>query len=382
MSELREGGVGRATMRDVAALSGTSIKTVSRVVNAEPGVSPALVARVRSAVERLGYQHNLQASNLRRAGGRTEAIGLLLEDVGNPYSSTLHRAIEDVARARGVIVLASSCDEDPGRERESIQAFTQRRVDGMILMPASHDQSYLLGELRAGTPIVMVDRAAAFLNVDDVVTDNRDGTARGVAHLIAHGHRRIAFLGDSATIWTAAERRAGYDHAHAVAGVPVDEALVRADLPTAEAAAAAVLALFDGPEPPTALFAARNLLAIGAVQALRRLGRQRSVALVGFDDFPLADLLEPAVTVIAQDPAEIGRVAARRLFARLDGDDGPPARTVVPSRLVARGSGRSGLRRPDDADVESRPATRGRARSRSGAGRTRARAGARAATST
>ena len=141
---------GRATMRDVAALAKVSLKTVSRVVNGERGVSPRLARRVSAASERLDYRHNLTASILRRSDGRSLTIGVVLEDVANPFASTLHRAIEDVAVQRGVLVLAGSSDEDERRERLLVAAFASRRVDGLIIQPSSHDHSYLRSERRAG----------------------------------------------------------------------------------------------------------------------------------------------------------------------------------------------------------------------------------------
>src|SRR5437879_2420393 len=150
-------------MRDVAALAKVSIKTVSRVVNGEPGVSPALARRVLAASERLDYRHNMTASSLRRSDGRSATIGVVLEDVANPFASALHRSIEDVAVKRGVLVLAGSSDEDGERERRLVSAFASRRVDGLIIQPSSHDHSYRLTERRDGTAKVFADRPPASL---------------------------------------------------------------------------------------------------------------------------------------------------------------------------------------------------------------------------
>src|SRR5882724_7817489 len=196
LSEQTQETARRPTMLDVAALAGVGLKTVSRVVNGEPGVSPTLEAKVRRAIEQLDYRRDANASMLRRLGGKTETIGLVLEDVANPFSSALHRAIEDSARARNVLVFAGSCDEDPRRERELIGSFRDRRVDGIIVVPAGHDHTYLYDEQRAGTALVFVDRPASNLGADSVVSDNLGGAAQAVSHLLKHGHRRIGFLGD------------------------------------------------------------------------------------------------------------------------------------------------------------------------------------------
>jgi len=324
-------------MRDVAALAGVSIKTVSRVVNQEPGVAPELVGRVLDAVDLLGYRHNLTASSLRRADHKTATIGLLLEDISNPFSSALHRAIEDVARHRGTLVLAGSSDEDPDRQQELLHALVSRRVDGLIAVPASGNQNALLRERRLGRPMVLVDRLAP--EADSVVVDNRAGVGQALRHLAAHGHRRIAFLGDLRSIWTATERHAGYVEALAAEGIMLNPHLVRMDVHGIDVAEAVVRELLAAADPPTALLAGQNLITIGAIHALQRLGLQHRAALVGFDDFPLADLLNPGVSVIAQDPTGLGQAAAELLFARVDGDRTPPRHVVVPTRLVPRGSG-------------------------------------------
>jgi LacI family transcriptional regulator len=325
------------TMRDVAALAGVSIKTVSRVVNREPGVSPELAARVLDAVALLGYRHNLTASSLRRADQKTATIGLLLDDSSNPFSSELLRAIEDVAWERGTLALAGSSDEDPDRQRELLHALVSRRVDGLIAVPASGNQSSLLRERLLGRPLVLVDRPAP--EADSVTVDNRAGAARALRHLVAHGHRRVAFLGDLRSLWTATERHAGYVEGLAAEDITLDPHLVVMDVRGVDAAERAVSALLSSAEPPTALLTGQNLITIGAIHALQRLGLQHRVALVGFDDFPLADLLDPRVSVVAQDPTAIGRAAAELLFARLDSDRRPPQQVVVPTRLIARGSG-------------------------------------------
>lgn len=326
-------------MREVAALAKVSIKSVSRVVNREPGVSPALARRVMSAAERLDYRHNLTASSLRRSDGRSATIGVVLEDVSNPFASALHRSIEDVAVERGVLVLAGSSDEDESRERRLVRAFASRRVDGLIIQPASHDHSYLMTERRAGTAIVFVDRPPGFLDADTVLTDNAAGVRRGVKHLASHGHKRIAFLGDLHTISTAAERFRGYKEELAALRIPFDERLVRLDLHGIEKAEAATTALLALKPRPTALFTGQNLVTIGAFRALRRAGLHTKVALVGFDDILLADLLEPGITVIAQDPGAIGRTAAEVMFRRLDGDRSPSQHHIVVTKMITRGSG-------------------------------------------
>ena len=197
-------------MKDVAAVAGVSLCTVSRVVNGFPPVAPELAAKVERAVEVLGYRHNHTAGTLRRANGRSRTLGLIIEDVSNPFFSAVHRGIEEVARTRGVITFASSSDEDPQLEHDLIEAVLARRVDGLIVVPTASDHTYLLRDVANGLGLVFVDRPAPSIDADAVLSDNRGGAQRAVEHLIAHGHRRIAYIGPPPILFTAVERFAGY----------------------------------------------------------------------------------------------------------------------------------------------------------------------------
>jgi LacI family transcriptional regulator len=332
-------GARRPTMREVAAVAGVSLSTVSRVVNGGEGVRADLALRVRDAVELLGYRHNLTASALRRADGQSASIGLIVEDVSNPFFGAVHRGVEDVARARGVLTLVGSSDEEPDRERELAEAFGGRGIDGLVLATAVGDSSYLMRERAAGVALVFVDRPPRFLDADTVVTDNHGGARAAVEHLLEAGHRRIGFLGDRPDVHTAAERLRGYRETLARHGVEEELDLIRHPQFRGVDAYETTCELLRGNEPPTALFTSQNLITIGAVRALHSLGLHEQVALVGFDDIVLADAVSPGLTVVAQDPGGLGRAAAELLFERLDGFDGPSRRVELPTRLIARGSG-------------------------------------------
>ena len=324
----------RPTLRDVAALAGVSFKTVSRVVNGEPGVSPEVTSRVRHAADDLGYRPNAAATALRRADGRTATFGVLLEDAGNPFFATLLRGIEDVARQRGVAVFSSSTDLDIDRERDMSAAFTARQVDALIAAPTESDAQHLRRAVTQGARVVLVDRPVVGLDVPAVLIDNQRGAREGVEHLIASGHRRIGYVGRDPSIYTSRGRYAGYVEALETAGIAVDPALVRREGATRTSARAHVEALLDLADPPTALFTAQDIITMTAVSVIQRRGLADSIALVGFDDFELADLLQPGVTVVAQDPRRIGAIAAE---LALD-----PAGTgvhLVPTVLIERGSG-------------------------------------------
>jgi LacI family transcriptional regulator len=309
------------------------------VVNREAGVSEELVARVSRAAEQLDYRPNLTASNLRRADQRTGTIGLLVEDVANEFFASIHRGVEEVARERGVAVIAASLDRDPALERDLVAAFASRRVDGLILAPTASEQGYLTNELRSGWPMVCIDRQPRGVDIDAVVTDNREAAAAGVAHLIAHGHTRIGFIGGQSTLSTEQARYSGYVDAMAGAGATVRPEWVHHGAQDSDQAQEVALALLRLDEAPTAIFSGQNLITMGTVRALRILGLQHRVALVGFDDFQLADLLDPAITVVAQDARAIGHLAGELLFRRMENSDLQATTHVVPCTLIIRGSG-------------------------------------------
>ncbi|MFD7556559.1 LacI family DNA-binding transcriptional regulator [Streptomyces sp. NPDC059835] len=325
-------------MKDVAARAGVGLKTVSRVVNGEPGVTPETEKRVQEAIEALGFRRNDSARVLRK--GRTATVGLVLEDLADPFYGPLNRAVEEVAREHGALLINGSSAEDPERERELALALCARRVDGLIVIPAGDDHRYLEPEMRAGVATVFVDRPAGRIDADVVLSDNFGGARDGVAHLIAGGHRRIGFIGDHPRIHTATERLRGYRAAMSGAALPVADSWVSLGSTHPERVAAAARAMLGAPEPVTAFFAGNNRVTVTLVRVLAAL--EHPVALVGFDDFELADLLSPGITVVAQDAAALGRVATDRLFQRLTGATLPPTRTELPTHLIPRGSGELG----------------------------------------
>jgi LacI family transcriptional regulator len=327
----------RATMKQVAALAGVSLSTVSRVVNEDPVVRPDLAARVRSAVEALDYRHNAAASALRRADGLSASIGVIVDDVADPFFCSLQRAVEDVARERRVLTFTGSSDGDPARERWLAEAFGSRGVDGLIIAPASSDHAFLLRDRAAGMALVFVDRPAAAIDADAVLSDEVGAATQVVEHLVSAGHRRIVFVADRSR--TAGSLRRGYESGLARYGLGADLGVVALIGARAAGAYEVTRELLLGDDPPTALFTSDHRITMDAVRALRDLGLQRRVALVGFGAVALADVVEPGLTLLEQDRAQVGRAAAELLFARLDGFDGPPQQIVLSPRLVARGSG-------------------------------------------
>jgi LacI family transcriptional regulator len=328
-------GAARPTMRDVAARAGVAIKSVSRVVNGEY-VRPETERVIVQAIAELGFSRNDSAAMLRQ--GLSASVGLVLEDIAEPFQSMLTRAVEAVTLANGSILMTASSGDDPARENKVVRAFCARRVDGLIIVPAAHSQRYLLPDIKAGVAAVFVDRPARGIDADTILADNFDGARDGVAHLISFGHRRIGFIGDTAEIFTAAERLRGYAEALAGTGIAFDPGLVEMERPTDETVAAAVRRMLAAPAPPTAFFTGNGGITVRFLRAVRGLGATRP-ALVAFDDFQLADMLTPGITVVSQDAASMGRTAAELLFRRIGGDDGPTQRIHLRTRLIPRGSG-------------------------------------------
>ena len=328
----------RPTMSQVAELAGVGLKTVSRVVNGEGRVSRETRAKVEAAIAATGYRRNEVARSMRgmRSGQSTDDVGLLLGDLTNPFFAAVASAVIAVARSRGYAVVLASADEDPQAERSAIDGLLGRQVAGLLIVPGARDYNYLKPELDLGTPVVFVDRPGAGLEADEVVLDNAAGARMAVTHLAAYGHRRIGAI-VAPSRWATAQRLRGFRDAMRTEVGTVDPALIRrlatGSVAEAERAARELLAL---PDPPTAIFTTTGFMTQGL---LRALGPRRDVAVVGFDDFPLADMLPVPVTVVAGDPSVLGTVAAQLLFARIDGWVGPQTRRVVRPTLIPRGSG-------------------------------------------
>jgi LacI family transcriptional regulator len=326
-------------MRDVAALAGVSIKTVSRVVNGEPRVSADTVARVQAAADQLNFLPDAAAASLARGSRETRTIALLIASVGNPFSSAVFQGVEEVASRRQVAVFAASTEGDPATEEGLVRAFLSRSVDGLIITPTAQDHAAISQLIGPNLPSVYVDRDPTGVEADIVTADNRSASRTATEHLMAYGHCRIAMMADTKEISTAADRAAGYEDAFSAAGIAIAPELMVYGIGTITDAEREMERLLALPEPPTAVFASRNMAAIGTIRVLQRHGLSHQVALIGFDDIETGDLIDPPMSVMRQDPIAIGRLAAERLFARIDGDDSPPARYEVPAVLVVRGSG-------------------------------------------
>ena len=335
-SRARAANDGRPTVRDVALVAGVSFKTVARVINGEPGVRPITAERVMAAVRQLGFRRNVIAASLKR-GTSQDTIGLVIDDVSNPFFATLTRSIEDVAWVRGIQLIIASSDRDPKRERAVIDSLVGQRVGGLLVVPVGRDHRYLAREMRRGIAVVFLDRPQGHLRADTLMVEDFEGARTAVRHLLAHGHERIAVVAQSPGIYTMAERLRGYRAAIAEAGLTPSERFVRYPVADVEGARAAAADLLGDDARPTAFFGSNNQMTAGIVKAVAAQGR--GVAIVGFDDFELAEALSTPVTVVRPDVRELGRLGAELLLRRMDGWTGTPQKLVLPVELVPRGSG-------------------------------------------
>lgn len=318
-----------STMRDVARLAGVSAKTVSRVMNNDRYVSDDVRTRVLQAVEELQYVPNVMARSFR--AGQDTAIGVAVP-VLNEFFGRIVESVEQLARERGVAMYLTCLGDDPAAEQARIEALLSRNVVGLLVAPIADDQSYLR-PWRERTSMVFMDRRPRKLTASFVAHDDTGGTRLAISHLLDHGHRRIAFAGDSQSVPTTARRRTTYELTLFDGGVGLDPFLVSWNAHRIPV----MPRLLNLPAPPTAVFSATPDCSIQIVRQLQAAGRT-DIALVGFGDFELADALSPPVTVVEQDPTELGRLAAARLFQRIDNPDKRlPRQTVVPTPLIRRG---------------------------------------------
>jgi LacI family transcriptional regulator len=326
----------RPTLLDVARLAGVSAKTVSRVVNGEDNVQADTARRILEAVSTLGYRRNSVAWQL-RTGRSTTYVGLVIDDLENPFYSRIARGVEQVVREQDAVLVIGSSEEMPEREQALVQQFSDRGIDGLLLVPAGHgDQRFLAPAVAAGLVVVCIDRPPVGIQTDTVLLDNAGGAALGLDHLVSRGCRRIAVLADSRDIYTIRERLAGLTSAADKTALTIDPALVFTDLHTPDDAAAVVRRLLAGTHQVDGVFCCNNRLTIGAVTEV--VHQQAHLKVVGFDDFELASALPLDLALVSGDERELGRRAARLLLDRLDDPRRRRRHLVVSTQLSIRGS--------------------------------------------
>ncbi|MCX4908570.1 LacI family DNA-binding transcriptional regulator [Streptomyces sp. NBC_00878] len=328
-----------ASIKDVAAEAGVSVATVSRVLNDHPSVSPAARAHVLAAVETLGYRPNAVARSLRT--DQTRTLGLVISDVLNPYFTELARSVEEEARALGYSVIIGNADERPELQDHHVRTLLDRRIDGLLVSPTDGGSPLMLDAARA-TPMVFVDRWIPGMDVDVPVPVIRADGLAAVHDLVAHlhrlGHRRLAIIAGPAATTTGSERVHAFRDALQEYGLPLPDAYIGQGDFQAASGRRVTEEFLSLPEPPEVVFAADNLMALGALDAIRARGMRvpDDIALAAFDDIPWFVHTDPPITAIAQPTADLGRAAVRALVDRIEGR--PPQSVTLPARLVVRRS--------------------------------------------
>lgn len=328
------------TIRDVARQAGVSISTVSYVLSGERPVTATTRERVMTVVTDLGFRSNDLARSLKT--GRSMTLGLIIPDILNPFFTTVARAAEDAASAHGYnLILCNSCN-DAAREQGYLGLLRSRRVDGLIYMAGSGNPHKNLRALaRQGFPLVIIDEEIQGVDTTSIFVRNREGGIQAGQYLALLGHRQVGIIGGPPALKTAQDRldgvRAGLAR-HGVAVTP--ERIIHADYQI-DGGRAAMRRLLDAADTLTAVFAANDMMAIGALNEAhdRGIAVPHDLSIVGFDDIPLATMISPALTTVEQPAPAMGRQAVVLLLAMMAPDLTPPGRRIMlDTRLRVRAS--------------------------------------------
>ncbi|MBS1816202.1 MAG: LacI family DNA-binding transcriptional regulator [Acidobacteria bacterium] len=334
-----------ATLADVARKSGVAAMTVSRAINNSGYVSPEVRKRVMAAARALQYRPNMLARQLK--GHSLKAIGILLPDIANPFSTELVSGIREVLVPHGYTTFIATTDRSSEEERAALQSFVDHRIDGVIVATRGtrFGTESLQSLAKQNIPTVVVGRDSGVARIDSVMADHYQGAFDAVTHLISIGHRRIGFIGIAHEDRTSLRRYAGYAAALKQAGIAEKKEYIAGppDAPafaTQEDGFQAMMQLLDLPKPPTAIFARNDFAAIGALRAAHTRGCRvpQEIAIAGFDNIPLAAFTTPPLTTVEQPIHEQGAQAARLLLDRLAGTAGRARTVVMHCRLVPRES--------------------------------------------
>lgn len=328
----------RVTMIDIARHAGVSKSTVSLVLQASPLVKAETREKVVAAIDELGYVYNRGAANLR--GSRSNIVGMVINDLANPFFAELAVGIERVFHAAGYIPFIANTIENPKRQSEVLRSMSEHDIAGLIICPARASRAADIDALvQLGVPTVLAMRRLAGLKFSSVTPDNLRGARRATEHLITLGHRRIAFFGGYSDMIAQNDRCGGYQAALAAAGIAIDPALVIEGPPNRECGFNAVGHVLDMASPPTAALCFNDVVAFGVLSGLERRGLAagRDFALVGFDDVAEARHTNPPLTTVHVDTGALGERAAHQVLRMIHGDT-RPEEFVSDVDLVVRAS--------------------------------------------
>jgi len=329
-------------MQDVAQLAGVSVTTVSHVINDTRFVSEEVRQRVATAMRELRYQPNALARSLRL--GQTRTFGMIVPDSANPFFAEVARAIENASFAGDHNVILCNSDGDLNKELVYANVLMEKQVDGIIFVAAGLSSEHLRSIIMRDVPVVVADRSLPDVEVDTVEADHYGGGYAATEHLISLGHRRIGCIAGPPVLTSSAERLRGYRGALAAHCLPADDDLVQTGDFQYTGSALAMSRLLALREPPTAVFASNDMMAVAAIHVAAdlRLRVPEDLAVVGFDDIALASFSNPPLTTIAQPKQEMAETAIRLLFARISNPTAPAQRLLLPVQLVVRRSSAAG----------------------------------------
>lgn len=328
----------RVTMADVAREAGVSLMTVSRAINGKDGVSESTRNRIQAIIDRLGYRPSVIARSL--VTDRTGTIGLVVIDNSNPFFSEVARGVEQEAYTQGYNVFLCNTEEDIEREQAVLRSLEEKRVDGVILCSPRSDEPVLQAALTQHAAVVLINRRLADVHFGTLLINDETGGWLCTEHLLSRGHRAIGFLSGPARSYSGQVRARGYRAALEAAGITPCSDWTRPCLPVVESGREAALDLLTDHRQITALFCYNDLSAVGALQACAALGRRvpDDLAIVGFDDIPLASLVTPPLTTCQVPLNDLGRQATRLLLDHINGCKADCDNIVIEPKLIIRNS--------------------------------------------
>lgn len=312
-----------ATIRDVAKMAGVSISTVSLALNNSDKVSNATNRKVWAAAKSVGYSPNPIAQSLAR--GHTDLIGMIVGDVANPFFGQLLKEVEHLVLDKGHLVVVSDTEAEPEREIAMLNHLTAQRAAGALLSPHGHKPDYVKALGEVSMPLVLLDHKVEGVEADFVSSDNILASAMITEHVLRLGHRRIAHISGSSGLWTSEQRILGFRQTMSTGGTTIDEDLILDGRYSGDGAYECTMRLLTMPDPPTAILAANNIMALGALQAMNDLGVRcpEDVSLASIDDVPWGNVIQPRITMVIQPISEIARIATGFLLERIDQRGGP-----------------------------------------------------------
>lgn len=328
------------SLNEVAKKAGVSIATVSRVINNSPSVNPETRIKVQQVIKAMKYKPSRVAKRLRNRNASGNLLGVLIPDIQNPFYVEVLRGIEDVAYENKYAIIMCNFSQDEKKAKLYLDIFQSESIDGLVAAPANEHDQKVIDLVKAGLPIVCVDRGLVGVDVDVVLVENRNGAFSAVNHLIKSGYRRIAYISGLSHLPSSQQREKGYMEALLQNGLSVEKELIKYGDSRHDSGVKLCEELLNLPLPPDAIFAGNNLITLGALETIHKKGLKipQEVAIIGFDDMYWAISLNPTLTAVRQPAYEIGKRAAELLIQRINDPSRPTVSMILKTELMVRSS--------------------------------------------